>query len=154
MNCKHVQTYLSAYLDKELTRSEMLEIRAHVSSCDECQEEEAGLIALKSFLESTPVVEPPADFEDRLLTSVFGDRSPEAVQRQRISYWTLTGVAAAAMICTLLILPSVQKGNETKLEATQHRDEVASDIARHQIYEAIGDPLSPQPIALPNYEKR
>jgi anti-sigma factor RsiW len=154
MNCKSVQTNISAYLDQELTRSEMLEIRAHIAGCETCQEEELSVLTLKSLLCEGPTVEPSADFEERLLLSVMGDRSPAAQQRQKISYWMLTSVAAAAMIFTLLILPSVHDNAQRKREVADQRSEVASEFVRNQMIEVSSDPLSGQPIISPAYDKR
>ena len=69
MNCNTAQRLLSAYVDSELSMSEMDRVRKHVQDCDCCRYEEEDLRRLKSILTSTPIVEPPVDFERALLVA-------------------------------------------------------------------------------------
>ena len=43
MNCGRVSNQLSAYLDRELTGTEMLQIRSHLTECDRCRSEHEAL---------------------------------------------------------------------------------------------------------------
>ena len=58
MNCRRVNALLSAYIDKELTGFEMLQIGQHLSDCSECSCELNSLLSIKSMLSSLPVSEP------------------------------------------------------------------------------------------------
>ena len=61
MNCGRVSNQLSAYIDRELTGTEMLQIRSHLSDCDPCRAEHEALCRVKMVLGRLRTVEPPPD---------------------------------------------------------------------------------------------
>ena len=62
MNCGRVSNQLSAYLDRELTGVEMLQIRRHLTECDRCRSEHEALSRLKMMLGRLQSLEPPQGF--------------------------------------------------------------------------------------------
>jgi len=52
---------LSAFLDGELPDSEALEIEIHLTKCEECQTELAGLRAARAAVRGLPMLSPPDD---------------------------------------------------------------------------------------------
>ncbi len=58
MNCRYVQSRLSAYLDMELTGHEHQLIRSHIENCIECSTEFERLRRMKHLLRQLPVVQP------------------------------------------------------------------------------------------------
>jgi predicted anti-sigma-YlaC factor YlaD len=145
MNCKTAQSYLSAYLDEELSGREMLDIREHLRDCEECAEEARCVQTLKHVLGAAPVPEPSADFEDRLVSTVMSAAfvKPEA---KRISLFALTGIAAASMLATMLLINTVG-GPKPSATVAEHPDEaVYKMIQRDQAMSASADPLSGSPI--------
>ncbi len=62
MNCRRVINLLSAYIDGELAGMEMLEIRRHLSECEECREEYDSILATKHALSQLSNVAPREDF--------------------------------------------------------------------------------------------
>jgi len=70
VNCSKVEHVLSAYIDCELPGTEMLMVRHHLAGCSACQEQLAGLKAIKNCLASKTVPEPPIGYEDRLSKAV------------------------------------------------------------------------------------
>jgi anti-sigma factor RsiW len=144
MNCKNAQSLLSAYLDEELSGREMLEIREHVFDCSACANELDSVQAVKRILCATPIAEPSADFENRLVAHVLS-ASPAPLQK-RISLLALTGIAAASMLGTLLLLNSMQRENASIAE---QRDSVPFDLVeRGRAFEASADPMSGSPVML------
>ena len=63
VNCRRVNSLLSAYLDAELTGVEMLEIRAHTDACASCRAEIESLRATKRLLSSLRSRVPRQEFE-------------------------------------------------------------------------------------------
>jgi anti-sigma factor RsiW len=61
MNCGRVSNQLSAYIDRELTGMEMLQIRSHLSDCDRCRAEYEALSRMKMMLGRLPSIEPPQE---------------------------------------------------------------------------------------------
>ena len=72
MNCRRVNHLLSAYVDSELTGTEMLEIRAHLADCSACRRECEELQQTKRLLGSLALRAPrrQAEFEQALLQTV------------------------------------------------------------------------------------
>lgn len=58
MNCRYVQSRLSAYLDFELSGEEQQLIRSHLEQCIECSAEFESLRRTKQLLRQMPVVKP------------------------------------------------------------------------------------------------
>ena len=58
MNCGRVSNQLSAYVDRELTGAEMLQIRAHLGACDSCRAEYEALGRIKMMLGRLRTAEP------------------------------------------------------------------------------------------------
>lgn len=70
MTCEMLQSRLSAYLDGELAGRDMMAIRTHVHQCPECAQILEIERMTKEALAGIPSVEPPADFEERLIATV------------------------------------------------------------------------------------
>jgi hypothetical protein len=58
VNCRRTRSLLSAYIDAELTGFEMLQIRDHISRCEECSAEHKSLVSIKRLLSALPDKEP------------------------------------------------------------------------------------------------
>lgn len=67
MNCRYVQSRLSAYLDCELSGQEQQQIRSHLEQCIECSLELESLRSTKKLLRQMPVVIPARGPEQVLL---------------------------------------------------------------------------------------
>jgi len=104
MNCKTVESRLSAYIDRELGGDELLQIRAHLSSCKSCREEAEGLKALKMLLGSVQCPDPSEDLAQRLTASVLRERFDSPRTNFRASAFMFAGIAACSMLVTLLLV--------------------------------------------------
>jgi anti-sigma factor RsiW len=157
MNCKSVQNYLSAYLDGELSGSEGLAVREHLSQCHECESEARHLRTLKELLRGLPVYEPSEGFEERLVSNVVR----KAERRNRIFNlnlgfnWRLgAGFAVTAAIASLVVLQITER-HVPRSEPTNSNDGLALEIGRDQMFLAGNDPLSGARFAVPtSYAKR
>lgn len=61
MNCQHAQNLISSFIDRELSAEETRELRKHLFSCSECENEYQELLHIKEFLEN--VIQEPLDFD-------------------------------------------------------------------------------------------
>jgi anti-sigma factor RsiW len=155
MNCKNVQASLSAYLDREMSRDESLEIREHLADCERCREEEAALVCLKQLLRGVPTVEPDEAFESRLTSAVFGGKATTTHAPTKVSYLLVSGVAAAAMLTTLVLLSAIGRNGETRPSPQPSGPDVVSQISQDRAFDAGSDPLSGTPVVMPmNYAHR
>ncbi|MFQ3548775.1 MAG: zf-HC2 domain-containing protein [Armatimonadota bacterium] len=66
MSCHHIFNLLSAYIDGELTGAQMLEVRRHLSDCEECRKEYEELLQTKQLLANLTFAMPKAGFADEL----------------------------------------------------------------------------------------
>jgi len=110
MNCRRAVSRLSAYLDGELTGQEMMLVRRHLSSCEACSTELAGIREVKMSLSELT----PATPDDEFLGHIFQGldnvtASPKGIRlfwdMHRVSLtnsFNKAGLAAA--VCSLLFI--------------------------------------------------
>ncbi|HXH60620.1 MAG TPA: zf-HC2 domain-containing protein [Fimbriimonadaceae bacterium] len=96
MNCQIAQNLLSSYLDQELTGEQMLEVRSHLSLCNDCSAELEELRAIKHGLASMPSPSPRADLVPRIMVAI-GAVEPERPSRRAFGALIATSVAAAVL---------------------------------------------------------
>lgn len=135
MNCNTAQNLLSAFLDAELSGTEMARVRRHLAECECCQREETELRVLKSLLTDVPIMEPPAGFEEKLCSTVFASRSESTV---RESWPLLSGIALVAAALTLFAFDFA--GPEKQTRSREH-DVMALELQRDQTSLAGADPF-------------
>ena len=70
MNCQEVQVELSSYLEKSLDSLRMKSIEMHLLSCPLCREEVDGVLDCIEQIGQLPVVDPPADFAQRIMAKI------------------------------------------------------------------------------------
>lgn len=146
MNCKNAQSMLSAYLDEELTGREMLELRAHLGECGDCSEELKCVEAVRRLLGGSPVPEPSADFEDRLVSSVLSATQPRSDQK-KISFVALTAIAAASMLGTLVLLNSMKREPDSVVQ----QNNIPYDlIQQDRAFGASTSPFTASPVVSRN----
>lgn len=159
MNCKAVQTRLSAYLDRELSASDSQAVRAHLHDCEGCAREAQDLRSLKSFLCSAPVPEPSADLKDRLHAAIRAEqgRLPTTVAPKgktlpagwasRLSFVSFVGIAACSMAVTFMALSTLRQPNQKPVASPKApSQDVAFDVKWDQVYTAGLDATSGMPL--------
>lgn len=67
MNCRKVNSLLSAYIDAELTGEEMHAVSVHLNSCPACRMEQASLQETKRMVASLALKAPREELESLLL---------------------------------------------------------------------------------------
>lgn len=137
MNCKGVESRLSAYLDGELTGEEMLEMRAHLGRCAGCAREMADFRQLKLLLGGATEPEPESEFEGRLVAHVFSQRPTRSPARAALPYALLATLVASLGFALLANRPA------TKATPFEARSETPYDLDMQsdQAFYAGTDPL-------------
>lgn len=160
MNCKSVQIHLSAYMDRELTGEEMIQVRSHLSMCSACEEEYFQLVSLKRLLSNHAVPEPPADFADRLCAKVLASQVTQssALQGSDAGGWRLglrwptvvfVGVTAISMAVTFLSIwvsrsaASMADEQASRIKASH---DLSFDLQRDQVYASGSDVTGGLPV--------
>jgi len=149
MNCKSVQTYLSAYLDGELSGRECLDVRDHLNHCASCGAEERQLRTLKQMLRGLPMYTPSEDFENRLVSHVVAKNEYRRVFKFRLGFdWRfVTGFVGAAALATVVMLRITEP--QVPRAGSQPNNGLAFEISRDQSFVAGNDPLSGAHYAVP-----
>ncbi len=99
MNCRYVQSHLSAYIDMELTGWEQQRIRAHLECCLDCSAEYETLRRMKHLMRHLPTVIPLRGPE-AVLQRLHRQRVVEQGRRRliwRTRWWRYAWGAAATV---------------------------------------------------------
>lgn len=135
MNCRCVQSKLSAYCDGELRGTESLQVRDHLGRCEVCMAELEALREVTSHLQQlSQVPAPPLGAEERVVTRI---RSASGVAVRRLPQIALAGLAFGAVLGVIalnLFNSSLSSGSSST--ANRERDAVEREIQRDQI--AVG----------------
>jgi anti-sigma factor RsiW len=97
----HVGDLISAYLDGELSRAEIEQLQAHLSSCGRCAAEIQEMQRVRSAVRSLPMLELPA--------GLVPEADAEVVPlRRNKGFWVGAAAAAVALVIAIaaLVTPS------------------------------------------------
>lgn len=141
MNCRYVQSRLSAYLDMELSGVEQQQIRSHLEQCIECSCELESLRLTKQILRQMPVVVPTSGPE-RVLLRV--RQSASAPRRGVVFNWRATRwwqYAGGFALATAFVFWSQSKEPtaDTDVSNTINFTSVSSPVFTY--------PLAPDPVS-------
>ncbi len=114
----HPSDLLSAFLDEELSSSELSELTAHLADCHECRADLDSLASVRSQVRGLPVIEPAPGFADA------GRQVVSLVPRLRR---TLVGAAAAAAV---VLVVGVAVGSNRSVVPLQFEQVVDQHVAR------------------------
>jgi anti-sigma factor RsiW len=146
MNCNSVQTRLSAYLDRELSGNELLELRGHLAQCPECRAEEVALRDLKMMLGGLEAPEPSEDLCDRLCCAVMQEARKEQTRWSwRRPIITFASVAAVSMLASFFVF-SLRSTPPVAV-----KKDVTMDVAANQAYDVAADPYGAPVVSVANY---
>ena len=141
MNCNSINVKLSAYADGELTGTEMMEVRQHLSRCRACSQEYQLVCELKSMISAMSIPPPREHLEDRLLSAIAqADAQKSRIPWRPIAMFAgLATASAAATFAIIALSPKPPRGQDP--EATPF----ALEIQRDQIYSVGIDPMAGSP---------
>ncbi|MFZ6862342.1 anti-sigma factor family protein [Undibacterium sp. Ji67W] len=135
MDCKQIQTKLSAYVDHELNDNEMVAISGHLINCATCQAELGKISVLGQTIQhnATRYAAPPA-LKAKIATQLSSSANlsaPLPAKRFRLSDWPwawinfgLTGISSAAFAAMLVLYlgsPSKQEVVNDEVLASHFR---------------------------------
>ena len=102
MNCSEVRTRLPAYVDGELTVSEITEVEGHCVECRQCAALVGAERELRQLLRRQPREAAPAELGARIRRRI---RREAAVAKGR-RWLPLSAIAVAAAILVVVLLPA------------------------------------------------
>jgi hypothetical protein len=141
MNCNAINAKLSAYADGELTGTEMMEVRQHLSRCRACAQEYRLVCELKSMISAMSIPPPREHLEDRLLSAIAQADAQKSrfPWRPIVMFAGLGTASAAATLAIIALSPKPPQGQDP--ESTP----IALEIQRDQIYSVGIDPMAGSP---------
>ena len=101
MNCNIVRNLLSAYADSELSGTQMLAIRSHLKTCQECHSELEGIKAIKSGLAQLHDHVPTGSMPLAIIARVTKQEAIAPVSRTTVL--TLAAAAAGAAFLAIIV---------------------------------------------------
>lgn len=132
----------------------MLEVRAHLGTCNACREELDALRLLKRLLGAAPAPAPPAGFEQRLAASLTRPEPISARPAFGFPVAMFAGVAACSMFLMLGLLRvvggSAPPANVVSRPLPRPSSPVATPVAlevqRDQMLHVGSDPMLGAPV--------
>jgi len=112
MWCQQVRNQLSAYVDGELSAPRAQAVEVHLSRCEACSREHAGVGGVRSLTAAIPFEDAPASLHAGIMARLADDMAASARSfrptRRTPSPWALMGLAGAAAAAALVVQHQVQ----------------------------------------------
>jgi len=132
MNHREIQLQLSAFIDNELTQSEMSSVAEHLNTCSECRRRVNQLTTLKRSVHAAGNIELPYAFASSLTRSIHHNEQV-AVSWLGIEHYARRFVIGLALLVLLLVGLTRYKQNEESLPGERYVSGLTSDTAVSQI---------------------
>lgn len=101
MNCQISSDYMMKHFDGEINETEEAQFRQHLETCEKCSEEFACMSEIFGTLAESNIVEPPEDFEKRVMEKV---EKVELARRESNSRMLVLLYNAATAVSIILLL--------------------------------------------------
>lgn len=101
MNCQTSNDYMMKHFDGEASDIEEAQFRQHLKTCEKCSEEFACMSDIFGSLKESDIVEPPEDFEKRVMEKV---EKVELARRENNSRMLVLLYNAATVVSIILLL--------------------------------------------------
>ena len=132
MNHPEVYTFLSAFVDHELSASEETLVNAHIGTCAECRRRINELVTLKRNVHAAGNIELPYAFANSLTRSIHHNAEVDG-SWVGIEHYAQKFVIGLAMLVLLLIGLTTIKQNEEPFPVERYVSGLTSDSAASQI---------------------
>ena len=145
MNCRKVQSYLSAYSENSLSSDQLNELEVHIRDCKSCEREKLLVDEILVAAKSLPTKQVPEDFNLKLFSRIYAEqnnptesylplREPSFLRRPVGWASALATLAVTAMV-TLVVVRNQQQPTEEQLLTPSYTQVVnatpVSGVLRH-----------------------
>jgi anti-sigma factor RsiW len=134
MHCGRVSNLLSAYIDRELAGTEMLQIRRHLDGCPGCSAAHGSLRRVKSLIAAAPSADPFGDATAAVMRR-WEQRQQASVSAPRWNWsWHWKGSSASrrlqrySLAFTSLCLVLALAGTALALRKPNYPDALAANV--------------------------
>ncbi|NLN78398.1 MAG: hypothetical protein GX141_05740 [Armatimonadetes bacterium] len=150
MDCCGIQDQLSAYVDGELSKSDLIDVELHLSSCAECRAELAALEMLVRATVKLEEVDPPSSLRSRIAAATTQrrkvDRWAAVVQRvisvRRIAW---AGAIAGAAAAAVLFIGLGNVGIDEPIKQSAAKSPLSGPISTPVTKQVAVEPLAVEP---------
>ncbi len=109
MNCETSKNYLMKYFDGELSESEKIQFTEHLEECSECNAEFNCMKAIFTTLDTKAEIEPPADFEAKVMDKVAIIEKERREKSSKTIVWLYNGAMALSIVLLLIFVADLKQ---------------------------------------------
>lgn len=111
MNCQNYSEIMMRYFDNDLNDIEHAQFRQHLKACKSCREEFEDMEQIVGYLEKSPLVAPPENFEFQVMERIQNIR-PEWSVRSSLTSRFLYGFTSLLILLLLFMFTYSMIGGE------------------------------------------
>jgi len=109
MNCDTAKDYIMKYFDGEMNEAEELQFREHLKHCGSCRDEFNCMKAIFTTLENSTEIEPPDDFEARVMEKVNAIEERRREKSAKMIVWLYNGATILSIILLMVFVTDMKQ---------------------------------------------
>lgn len=109
MNCDISKEYMMKHFDGELNEAENKQFREHLKECSECNAEFHCMEAIFTTLDTKAEIEPPADFEARIMDKVAVIEKERREKNAKVIVWLYNGAMVLSIVLLLVFVADLKQ---------------------------------------------
>jgi len=109
MNCETANEYIMKYFDGEISEAEELQFREHLKNCGSCRDEFNCMKAIFTTLENKTEIEPPDDFEAKVMEKIAAIEEQKREKSARMIVWLYNGATTLSIILLMVFVADMKQ---------------------------------------------
>jgi anti-sigma factor RsiW len=109
MNCETSKEYIMKYFDGELSDIEEAQFRQHLNVCPDCGNEFHCMKAIFTALEAKVEIEPPKDFEAKVMDRVISIERERKERSSRLIVWLYNASTLLSIVLLLIFVVDLKQ---------------------------------------------
>ncbi|MGE5613248.1 MAG: zf-HC2 domain-containing protein [Bacillota bacterium] len=109
MNCEKSKDYMMKYFDGELSHIEEAQLRQHLKVCPDCGGEFRCMESILTVLEEKVEIEPPKDFEAKVMEQVASIEKERNERSARRIVWLYNASALLSIVLLLIYVADLKQ---------------------------------------------
>jgi predicted anti-sigma-YlaC factor YlaD len=109
MNCDISKEYMMKHFDGELNEAERVQFREHLEECSECRDEFNCMKAIFTTLDTKAEIEPPDDFEARVMDKVASIENERREKNAKRIVWLYNSAMVLSIVLLLIFVADLKQ---------------------------------------------
>lgn len=109
MNCDISKEYIMKHFDGDLKEAESVQFKEHLDKCSECNAEFNCMKAIFTTLDTKEEIEPPADFEAKVMDKVAIIEKERKENNAKTIVWLYNGAMALSIVLLLVFVADLKQ---------------------------------------------